>query len=151
MVNLKVLSNKVSIHLMLIFTSLLLIVVPVLNKTPSQQVAEKSQLAASQFFFLVDTEEYERSWEVTSKNLKTMLSQTAWNTRIAKIRSFLGPIVERVYTDIAYTNYARDVPEGEYVVMTFISRFEFRDRVTETLTLMLGDNDQWRVVGYFLR
>jgi hypothetical protein len=40
---------------------------------------------------------------------------------------------------------------GEYVVMTFVSRFELRDRVTETVTLMLGDNNQWQVAGYFLR
>ena len=65
--------------------------------------------------------------------------------------SFLGPIIERSYYDISYTDSAIDVPPGEYVVMTFISKFELRDSVTETLTLMLGDNNQWQVAGYFLR
>ena len=41
MINVQALPNKFSIHLMLVFTSLLLIVVRVMNKMPSQQVTEK--------------------------------------------------------------------------------------------------------------
>jgi len=151
MIKVPALSRNARIHIFLLISSLLLIIVPVMNKTPSQHDAEKSVLAAAQFLFLVDTEEYARSWEVASDKLKKMLSQEAWNEKIAEIRSFLGPIVERVHHDISYTDSASDVPAGEYVVMTFISRFEFRERVIETITLMLDGNDQWQVVGYFLR
>ena len=150
MINIKAISHHARIHLLLIFTSLLLVVMPVLNKIPSQQIAERSLNAAAQFLFLVDTEDYAMSWEVTSENLKKMLTQEAWNDQITEIRSFLGPIVERVQSSIAYTNSASDVPTGEYVIMTFMSKFELRERVTETITLMLGDNGQWRVVGYFM-
>ncbi len=151
MIKVRSLSRNARIHLLLITTSLLLIIVPVLNKTPTQQVTEKSVHAAAQFLFLVDTEEYARSWEVTSENLKTIMTQKAWKEQIAKIRSFLGPIIERIHHDISYTDSAIGVPAGEYVVMTFISRFELRERVIETITLMLDSNDQWQVVGYFLR
>lgn len=151
MIKIQALSHHARIHLLLIFTSLLLIVVPVLNKIPSQQIVDRSMFAASQFLFLVDTEEYAKSWEITSVNLKKMLSQDAWNERIAELRSFLGPIIERSHYDISYTDSASNVPVGEYVVMTFVSKFELRDRVTETVTLMLGDNNQWQVAGYFLR
>jgi hypothetical protein len=151
MINIQTLSHHARIHLLLIFTSLLLVVVPVLNKIPSQQVTERSLSAASQFLFLVDTEEYAMSWEISSDSLKKMLSQDAWNERIAEIRSFLGPIIERSQHEISYTDSASDVPVGKYVVMTFVSKFELRDRVTETITLMLGDNNQWQVAGYFLR
>ena len=151
MIKVPALSRNARIHIFLLISSLLLIIVPVMNKTPSQHDAEKSVLAAAQFLFLVDTEEYARSWEVASDKLKKMLSQETWNEKIAKIRSFLGPIVERVHHDISYTDSASDVPAGEYVVMTFISKFEFRERVIETITLMLDGNDQWQVVGYFLR
>ena len=151
MIKVKALSQHAQIHLFLLFSCFLLIAIPVLNKTPSQHVTEQSVQAAAQFLFLVDTEEYAKSWEVTSENLKKMLSKKAWDEQITKIRSFLGPIVERIHHDISYTDSAIDVPSGEYVVMTFISKFELRERVTETITLMLGDNNQWQVVGYFLR
>ena len=151
MIKIRTLSQHARIHLFLMFSCFLLIAIPVLNKTPTQHVAEQSVFAASQFLFLVDTEEYAKSWEVSSERLKKMLTQKAWNEQITKIRSFLGPIIERIHQDISYTDSAIDVPSGEYVVMTFISKFEFKERVTETITLMLGDNDQWQVVGYFLR
>jgi hypothetical protein len=138
------------IHLFLITMSLLLIIVPYLNKTPSRSVAEESVFAAAQFLFLVDTEEYARSWEESSATLQALLTKDAWDTQISELRSFLGPIIERVHQNTSYTDSASDAPPGEYVIMTFISKFELRERVTETITLMLGDNDQWRVVGYFI-
>lgn len=145
------LSHKLQLHLLLIFTSLLLIVVPAINKTPSRQVSESSLLAASQFLLLVDSEDYVRSWQATSEILKKMLPESTWHEQITRIRSFVGPIVERILYDSSYTDTARDVPQGEYVILTFISRFELREQVFETLTLILGDDNQWRVVGYFLR
>jgi len=151
MIKIQSLSQHAKIHLFLIFSCFLLIVIPILNKTPTHRVAEQSAFAAAQFLFLVDTEEYAKSWEISSANLKKLLTQEAWNEQIVKIRSFLGPIVERIHHDISYTDSPADVPIGEYVIMTFISKFAFRERVTETLTLMLGDNGQWQVVGYFLR
>jgi hypothetical protein len=151
MINIKAISRNAQVHLCLVFTSLLLIVMPVLNKTPSQQVAEKSVLAAAEFLFLVDTEDYAESWQVSSAVLQKMLTKQAWSEKISELRTFLGPIVERVQQNIAYTDDAIDVPSGEYVVMTFVSKFELRERVTETITLLLGDDNKWQVVGYFLR
>lgn len=151
MVKVHSLPRTIRIHLFLTVSSLLLIIVPFLNKTPTHPVAEQSLFAAAQFLLLVDTEEYTKSWEISSAKLKSMLTQQNWNEQITKIRSFLGPIVERIQHDITYTDSAGDVPPGEYVVMTFISKFEFREGVIETITLILGDNDQWQVVGYFLR
>ena len=81
MINVKAISQHAQIHLCLLFTSLLLIVMPVLNKTPSQHVAEKSVLAAAEFLFLVDTEEYAESWEVSSATLQKMLTQQAWSEK----------------------------------------------------------------------
>lgn len=151
MINVRAISHHAKIHLLLIFTSLLLVVVPILNKIPSQQVSDKSLFAAAEFLFLVDTEEYAQSWEISSSLLKKMLPQESWNEQIAQLRSFLGPIVERTQHKIAYTDSAIDVPPGEYVIMTFISSFELREQVTETITLILGDDDQWQVAGYFLK
>jgi len=151
MIKIKALSQHAQIHLFLIFSCFLIIAIPIMNKTPTHRVAEQSAFAAAQFLFLVDTEEYAKSWEISSANLKKMLTQEAWNEQIIEIRSFLGPIVERIHHDISYTDSPSDVPVGEYVIMTFVSKFELRERVIETITLMLGDNDQWQVVGYFLR
>ncbi|MDH3999044.1 MAG: DUF4019 domain-containing protein [Desulfuromonadales bacterium] len=139
------------IHLFLFAASLLLIIVPVINKTPSTQITEKTLVAAVDFLYLVDTEEYAKSWDTTAIALKDMLPQSDWNAQIAELRSALGPVVERRTQNLAYTDSADDVPAGQYVVMTFVSKFEFRERVVETLTLMLDQDNLWRVAGYFIR
>ncbi len=148
-------NNRVAItwqiHLGLLCISLLLIVIPAFNKLPSQQVAEKSLVAATEFLFLVDTEEYAKSWHVTADAMKDMLTQKAWNKKIEELRGYLGPAIERIRHRITYTASASNVPEGEYVVMTFITRFASRPQVIETLTLMLGADNEWRVAGYYLR
>ena len=142
---------QVRIHLFLFVASLLWIIVPAINKTPSKLVTRDTLAAAAEFLYLVDTEEYAKSWEVTSITLQNMLTQTAWSEEIDRLRSFLGPIVERIQHDITYTATASDVPAGEYVVMTFVSKFALSERVFEKLTLMLGEDDRWQVVGYFLK
>lgn len=145
-------SRNVRLHLFLLTASLLWIILPTLQKTPSQQIRNASTQAAAQFLYLVDTEEYAKSWEVTARDLKHLFSQEVWNEKISEIREFLGPIVERMQQEINYTTYSSEAMQaGEYVVMTFISEFEFRERVIETLTLVLNSDDQWKVVGYFLR
>jgi len=144
-------SRRASIHLMLIMTSLLLIIVPAINKTPSRQVAEQAMAAASHFLFLIDTEEYLQSWEASSSALKNILSRKEWDMQIAKLRNFLGPIISRQHQDSSFTRNASDVPEGQYVVLTFLSSFRDRQHATETITLKLGKDDIWRVAGYYVR
>jgi len=150
MMKTQALSRNAPIHLFLIVTSFLLIIVPVINKTPNYQISEKTVHAASQFLFLVDTEEYAKSWDVSSASLKKMLTQETWREQITKIRTSLGQVVERYQDKITYTDTAGDVSSGKYVIVTFLSKFELRERVTETITLLLDDNDQWQVVGYFI-
>jgi hypothetical protein len=144
-------SRHLRIHALLIFTSIFLIVMPAINKIPNQQISEQTLTAATKFLFLVDTEEYLQSWETTSSALKNILSRDAWHEQIAEIRSRLGPIIGREQQDISYTRYSQDVPEGEYVVLTFLSRFQDRAHATETLTLKLGTDKIWRVAGYYVR
>jgi hypothetical protein len=151
MIKIQAISRNAQLHLLLLFTSLLLIVIPAVKERPSAQIIEQSRHVAAQFLYLVDTEEYSKSWEISSHILQKMLTKKAWNEQITKIRDYLGPVVQRMYHDISYTDTATNVPEGEYVILTYISKFKLKDQVVETITLMLGDNNQWQVVGYFLR
>lgn len=144
-------TRRASIHLMLIATSLFLIIAPAINKTPSQQVAEKAMTAAVNFVFLLDTEQYIEAWEVSSSSLKNILSRDAWLDQVTEIRNLLGPIVDREQQKISYSNNARNVPAGEYVVLTFLAHFRDRIYAIETVTVKLGLDDIWRVAGYYVR
>ena len=151
MIKTKSLSRNAPIHLFLIVSSLMLILVPYLNKAPSFNISEKTVHAAAQFLYLVDQEEYAKSWEVSSATLQEMLPQTEWNEKIAQLRAMVGPLVERFQHQIAYADEVVGGPSARYVVVTFISKFQLRERAKETITLLLDENnDQWLVAGYFL-
>ena len=150
MIKTKSLLRNAPIHLFLIVSSLMLIIVPYLNKAPSFNISQQTVHAASQFLYLVDQEEYAKSWEISSETLQQMLPQAEWNMKLARLRAMVGPLVERFQHQIAYADEVVGGPAARYVVVTFISRFTFKDRAKETITLLLDDNEQWLVAGYFL-
>ncbi len=139
------------IHYFLIAGFLLLILVPMINKTPREEVVVRSTDAAVRFLYLVDNREYDQSWEVSSRHMQQTISREEWGTKIAEIREAVGPIVERRKDDVTYMEAPADLPEGEYVVITFVSEFSQRKRVTESVTLYLEKGDDWKVAGYFLK
>ena len=138
------------IHIFLAIGFVLLIAIPMLNKTPSEEVSVKSTDAAIKFLYLVDNGEYVKSWETSSKHMKAAVTGEEWTNKIKKERDTLGAIVERHRDKVTYYKGAADLPEGEYVVITFNSVFKKRQLVKETVTLSLAKDNEWRVAGYSL-
>ena len=139
------------VHLFLLLGSILLIFISVNNKIPTEEVARQSVEAAFEFLHMVDAEEYEQSWENASALLQEMLSKENWTRQLAKIREMTGPVVERTSDKISYTDEAIEAPPGEYVVITFVSKFALKGYVIETITLLLDKSGNWLVAGYFLK
>jgi len=139
------------VHLFLLVGSLLLIFISVSNKTPTELVTEQSTVAAFEFLHMVDAEEYAQSWEDASAMLQNMLTKKAWMAQLSKIREMTGPILERTHDKISYTDEAINAPPGEYVVISFVSKFAFKGYVIETITLLLDKSGHWLVAGYFLK
>ncbi len=139
------------VHLFLLLGSLLLIFISVYNKTPTPEVAEVSSRAAIAFLHRVDAGEYARCWEEASELLQKMLSREEWVDQLGRIRAITGPILERTTDRISYTDAAIDAPPGEYVVVTYVSKFALKGFVIETITLILDRSGEWLVAGYFLK
>ena len=139
------------IHIFLAIGFVLLITIPWLNKTPSEEVSIKASDAAVKFLYLVDNGEYVRSWETSSKHMKAAVTGEEWKQQITEIRDKVGAIVERHRDEVSYLEGAGDLPEGEYVVITYNSVFKKRQLVKETVTLALAKNGEWQVAGYFLK
>jgi len=137
------------IHLVLIVMTLVLILVPALNKTPDKETTVKATDAAVKFLYLVDNQEYAQSWEIASDHLKTTIGKEEWVEKLAQVRGALGTVSERVKDDITYLKATGDLPAGEYVVIRFNTNFNARRSAVETVTLHLDAEGEWRVAGYF--
>ncbi len=145
-------SSKYRVHVFLAVIALVIIIYPSLSRKPDQQRIDASTIAATHFLDLVDSGQYEQSWEVCAAYLKNEVSQQDWVTRLSAVRSVSGKLLDRKQKDYVYTKDAgqEGIPNGEYMVYYFDSKFQNKDHLTETITVMLEQDNTWRIAGYFI-
>jgi len=143
-------SRKMRIHLFLVFIVILIIVLPMLNKRPPEEKADEAKKAAAEFFTLIEAGEFEKSWERSASLLKTKVSKTEWTEKLAGIQKHAGKVENREQDKMIFERSAKDSPDGEYILITYKTKFE-KGAVEETLTTMLDKDQTWRVAGYFLK
>lgn len=145
------LTRKYRIHAFLIILSLVIIFYPLYHKKPDQQRVAASSAAAVEFLELVDQGNYEQSWHSAATYLRNDMPLEQWLERLQTVRSRAGNVLERKQKDVFATQGGnKGIPEGEYMVYTFETRFTNRDTLEETVTVMLEDDQGWRVAGYFI-
>lgn len=139
------------IHVVLIISVLAMILVPMIPKKVDPEKAQAATTAAMQFLELVDTGGYTESWQTSAALLKETVTEKDWTEKLSKARTLSGAMVERKQDDLSYSTTALDSPDGEYIMMVFVSSFERAASVEETLTVMLEEDHRWRVAGYFMQ
>ncbi len=106
---------------------------------------------AENWLSIIDTEQYEDSWENGAIFLKNEVSKEQWASSMNKYRKPLGKIEERKFKSSQYMTDIPDAPDGEYVVIQFDTVFENKKEAIETITPMLDPDGKWRVAGYFIK
>ncbi|WP_321368340.1 DUF4019 domain-containing protein [uncultured Desulfuromusa sp.] len=143
--------RKYRVHIFLTIIALVIIFYPVLSRKPDQQRIDASTVAATGFFELVDAGQYAQSWENCAAYLKSEVPKEEWITKLSAVRSAAGQFLERKQKDYTYTrNMNEGIPDGEYMVYYFDSKFQNKEDLTETVTVMLESDNVWRVAGYFI-
>ena len=146
--------KKYRVHAFLALTALVIIFYPQFSRKPDQQRVDVSTIAATHFLELLDSEQYDQSWEVCASYLKNDISKEEWVKRLSAVRSVAGQLLERKQKSYTYTKDSveakANIPAGEYMVYYFDSKFQNKDHLIETLTIMLEEDENWRVAGYFI-
>ena len=138
------------IHAVLIVACLFIIVFPLLSDRPKTEKATQATIVAMEFLHLIDAEKYAESWHVTAALMQEKVSQEEWIERLTRARALTGDLVERTEKSVSYSTTAKDSPEGEYVLLTFATRYRRAEQVAEYVTVMLADG-RWQVAGYFVQ
>ncbi|MDH3453976.1 MAG: DUF4019 domain-containing protein, partial [Desulfuromonadales bacterium] len=99
---------------------------------------------------LVDAEKYAESWQIAAGLMKEKVTEQEWVEKLAKARALSGALVGRSETDVSYSTTAKDSPDGEYIALTYGSKYQQAESVTEYLTVML-EGGHWKVAGYFIQ
>jgi len=136
---------------------ILVIVVSIITltlTTPIKADNTKEQAAiqtAENWLSIIDTEQYEDSWENGAIFLKNEVTKEQWVRSMNKYRKSLGKKIKRKLKNRQYMTDIPDAPAGEYVVIQFDTVFENKIEAIETVTPMLDPDGKWRVAGYFIK
>lgn len=143
--------RKFGLHAVLIVSCLVIIFFPMLREKPDAEKAEKAMAASTQFLKLVDTAQYDTSWQEGAGLLKEKITQKEWAEKLTKINSIYGPLVERKHEKSTYTTSAKDSPDGEYIILIYETNFKNKASTTETVIATFEKDNFWRVAGYHIR
>jgi len=128
---------------------LLLILAPLVELAADENTQAAEQAAVS-WLALVDTMQYEESWNEAASLFRNQVSTADWVKAVNAVRNPLGGLVSRNLDSATYATSLPGAPDGEYVVLQFQTVFEHKAQAIETVTPMF-DEGQWRVSGYYIR
>jgi predicted membrane-bound mannosyltransferase len=109
-----------------------------------------AQKAAEAWLKLIDAGQYGASWDEASASFRKAVSRSTWEKKASAAREPLGTVVTRKVASKQLAHELPGAPDGTYVVLTFETKFEHKERGIETVTMMLDDG-KFRGAGYFIR
>jgi len=118
------------------------------SATAEKEAAGK--LAAQGWLILLDRRDWGRAWETSSAVFRTTVPLGTWMDGIPKLRDTFGALIERTPAESAYKTTLAGRPDGEYVTVIFLSKFEKRE-LQEVVTVVREADGKWRATGYSTR
>ena len=96
----------------------------------------------------IDAGDYAQSWTAAAPYLQRAVPQTAWGVSMTRMRAPLGKVLSRTTKSTTATTCALNDP---CVIIRTDAAFEHKPSATETITVMPGQDGQWRVAGYYIQ
>ncbi len=118
----------------------------------AQENREKAAVeAAEKWLDLIDSADYSQAWDQAAELIKKVVTKQDWQKTMEAFRLPLGKVVERKLVSEKYTNSLPGVPDGDYVVIQYETRFEKKKAAIETITPALDKDGRWKVAGYYIK
>ncbi len=111
---------------------------------------EAAAASAREWLDLVDQGCYGSGWEAAAPAFKRMMTREQWHRAAHSVRSPLGRCVSRTLKSRQLVESFPGGPAGPYVVLRFETDFENKQGAVETVTPARGNDESWRVAGYYI-
>lgn len=112
---------------------------------------EQAVAEAKAWLALVDSGDYEESWEMASSLFRNAVDQAGWKQALSGTRTPLGKVITRELKSAQFATSLPGAPDGEYLVIQFSTKFDMKESAIETVTPMVDEDGTWRVSGYFIK
>ena len=106
--------------------------------------------AATGWLALVEAGKAEESYAAAGADFRSTVSAGDWARVVESRREELGAVRVRKATKVNYFPGPEGAASGDWVMIRFVTGFEHRDQVSETVTV-IGYPDAWRISGYYIR
>ncbi len=116
--------------------------------TPVEEAAAID--AADRWLTLVDSQEYEASWQEAADFLKEGVSRDEWLETMTAVRKPMGSLVSRKVTSTQFRTMMPQALKGRYLIIGYRTSFSNKASAAESVTQMMGKDGNWRVGGYHL-
>ncbi|MCG8636695.1 MAG: DUF4019 domain-containing protein [Desulfobacterales bacterium] len=145
--------NQISILFAALLCNLFLAAATAAHVTGTAHTHHKNQEGidtAGLWLKLVDEEKYNASWQTAARVFKDAVTSGQWVKTVSGIRSAMGPVIERRLFHDRFTTALPGMPDGEYIIIRFVTGFKNKQSAVETVSLV-KENDTWKVAGYFIK
>lgn len=117
---------------------------------PRTADTQAARQAAEVWLQQLDAGRYAETWRDAATMFKTAVPQPTWEQAVKSTREPLGSVQTRAETSAKTTTSLPGVPDGQYVLLTYSTRFQHKQRATETVATVLQPDGAWKVAGYFV-
>jgi hypothetical protein len=107
--------------------------------------------ASEKWLKLLDDGHLAAAWDNAAPLLKSSVTRDKWVEGIGAARRPFGKIKSRSAQKFARAHQMPGAPDGDYALVAFRTLFANGKHAEEQITWQLGDNDTWRVSGYYIR
>lgn len=105
------------------------------------------RMAALGWLGLLDRRDWGTAWDSSATAFRQTVPLGNWMDAIPKVREPFGVLKEREPAETVYKTTMPGRPDGHYVSVNFVSRFD-KMTVNEVVTTTLDTDGRWRVMGY---
>ncbi len=117
---------------------------------PTRAATAEPTSSAWQWLALIDQEQYVESWAEGSALFRARITERSWESKTSLYREAVGRAVWRDVDSVSLAGRLPDLPEGQYALVRYRSKFERKTDCTETVGLVL-ENGLWRVASYSIK
>ncbi len=98
----------------------------------------------------IDQGQYEESWSKGDALLQKITSKEEWVSLLKEMRQPFGKVNQRALKRETPAYDPKGLPEGEYMIIEYLTSFDKGAQREERLTLRRGSEGRWRVLTYRL-
>jgi hypothetical protein len=109
------------------------------------------QEAARAWLADTDRNDAAQTWKNAGKQFRDAITVERWAESLKQVRSPLGTPSQRAVLATQFRKNIPGVPDGDYAIVVFRTKFANRAEAHETVTFDHELDGAWRVIGYSIR